>query len=74
MEFVLVFIICPITVVIASTGGYSLAKRWFVMPIITFIVFTILTFAVFNESFFFWVIIYTVLSIIVSLSVKFKKK
>lgn len=72
MEFILVLFICPIAVLIASIIGYPLIKKWFVMPIVTLIVFTILTFTVFNESFFFWVIIYTILSIIVSLIMKFK--
>ena len=74
MEFILVLLICPIAVLIASIIGYSLVKKWFVMPIVTFVVFTILTFTLFNETFFFWVIIYTILSIIVSLIMKFTKK
>ncbi|WP_332650410.1 DUF2651 family protein [Lysinibacillus sp. 54212] len=74
MEFIFVLLICPITVIIASIISYYLVKKWFLTPILTFIVFTILTFTRFNETFFFWVIIYTILSIIVSLFFKFTKK
>ena len=74
MEFILVFFICPITVLTVSMIGYQIIKKWFVIPIVTFIVFTILTFAVFNETFFFWVVVYTILSIVISLIMKYIKK
>ncbi|MGG4534420.1 DUF2651 family protein [Aneurinibacillus migulanus] len=71
MEFLLVLFICPIIVIVASIIGIFLFKKWFVIPLLTFIVFTILTFTIFNESFFIWVVVYTILSIIVSLMMKF---
>jgi Na+/H+ antiporter NhaC len=74
MEFLLVLFICPIIVLVASIIGFFLVRRWFVVPLLTFVVFTILTFTVFNESFFIWVAIYTILSVIVSLIMKFIKK
>lgn len=74
MEFLLVLFICPIIVLTASIIGYPITKKWFVVPTVTFILFTILTFTVFNKTFFFWVIVYTILSIIVSLIMKFIKK
>ena len=67
MEFLLVFVICPTLVVTASIIGSVLLKKWFVVPVITFVVFTILTFTVFNETFFFWAVAFTVLSAIISL-------
>lgn len=67
MEFLFVLIICPLIVVLLSIFGTFLFNKWFVPPIITFIVLTILTFTLFNETFFFWVIIFTSLSITVSL-------
>lgn len=67
MEFLFVLIICPLIVVLLSIFGTFLFYKWFVPPIITFIVGTILTFTLFNETFFFWVIIFTSLSIIASL-------
>ncbi len=68
------FFICPIIVIAASIIGYLVIRRWFVMPLLTFIVFTILTFTVFNESFFIWVVVFTIISVIVSLIMKFIKK
>jgi hypothetical protein len=72
--FGLVLITLPAIVLIASIIGYFLVKKWFIMPLLTFAVFTILTFTVFNESFFIWVVVYTILSVIVSLIMKFIKK
>ncbi|MEW4327751.1 DUF2651 family protein [Rossellomorea marisflavi] len=70
MEFILVFVLCPIIVLVASIIGYLVVKKWFILPLLTFIVFTILTFTVFNESFFFWVVFYTILSLIISFIMK----
>lgn len=70
MEFTLVFVLCPIIVLVASIIGYLVVKKWFILPLLTFIVFTILTFTVFNESFFFWVVFYTILSLIISFIMK----
>lgn len=67
MEFLFVLVICPLIVVLLSIFGTFLFNKWFVPPIITFIVLTILAFTLFNETFFFWVIIFTNLSIITSL-------
>ncbi|WP_010098878.1 DUF2651 family protein [Ornithinibacillus scapharcae] len=72
--FGLVFITLPTIVVLSSIVGIFLFKKWFVMPLLTFVVFIILTFTVFNESFFIWVVVYTVLSAIVSLIAKSIKK
>lgn len=74
MEFLLVLFICPIIVFTASIIGYLITKKWFVVPTITFILFNVLTFTVFNKTFFFWVLVYTILSFIVSLVMKFIKK
>ncbi|MBP0726628.1 DUF2651 family protein [Bacillus sp. RG28] len=74
MEFLLVLFICPIIVLVASIIGFLVVRRWFVMPLLTFVVFTILTFTVFNDTFFIWVVVYTILSVIVSLIMKLIKK
>ncbi|MFJ7667518.1 DUF2651 family protein [Lysinibacillus sp. NPDC097195] len=44
------------------------------MPIVTFIVFTILTFTLFNATFFMWVVVYSLLSLFVSLKRQYKKR
>lgn len=74
MEFLLVFFICPIIVLVTSIIGFLVVRRWFVMPLLTFVVFTILVFTVFNESFFIWVVIFTILSVVISLIMKLIKK
>nr|WP_246483810.1 DUF2651 family protein [Heyndrickxia vini] len=74
MEFLLVLFICPIIVIVASILGIFLFRKWFVTPLLTFVVFIILTFTIFNESFFIWVVVYTILSIIISLIMKLIKK
>lgn len=53
MEFILILFLCPLAVVLASIIGLLLIKKWYVMPTVTLILFTILTFPVFNETFFF---------------------
>ncbi|MGG3889938.1 DUF2651 family protein [Metabacillus fastidiosus] len=70
----LLFTIFPIIVILASIIGYLLIKKWFVIPLLTSVVFTILTFTIFNESFFIWTVLYTILSLIMSLIMKFSKK
>ena len=72
--FSLVLFIFPIVVIVASIIGYLLVRKWFVMPILTVIVFAILMFTVFNKSFFIWVVVYTLLSIAVSFLMKFIKE
>ncbi|WP_442594848.1 DUF2651 family protein [Neobacillus sp. D3-1R] len=74
MEFILILFILPIAVVVISIIGSLLIRKWFVMPILTFIIFFILMFTVFNESFIIWLVIYTYLSTLVSFPMKFIKK
>ncbi|MED4531195.1 DUF2651 family protein [Metabacillus fastidiosus] len=64
----------PIIVILAPIIGYLLTRKWFVIPLLIFVVFTILTFTIFNESFFIWTVLYTILSLIISLIMKFLKK
>lgn len=71
MEFLFALIICPIVVLLATR---LLVKKWFVMPIVTFIVFTILTVTVFNATFFIWAVMYSLLSLTVSLTMKYKRR
>lgn len=74
MEFLLVLLVSPIIVIVASIIGMFLFKKWFVLPLSTFVIFSILTFTVFNESFIIWVVVYTIISIIISLIMKFIMK
>lgn len=71
MEYSLILFIFPIVVVVASIIGFLLVRKWVVMPLLTFMVFTALMLTVFNESFLIWLILYTILSTIVSYLMKF---
>lgn len=75
MEFALVLFVFPLAVLLTSIFGFILIKRWFIMPILTFLIFFVLTFIIFNISFMIWTISYTILSLIVSfiLFLVFKK-
>lgn len=66
-EFVFVLFTCPLIVFVLSIIGYLFLKKWFIMPIVTLLVFLVLTFTHFNESFMIWVIAYTIISLVVSL-------
>lgn len=70
MEFLLVLIVYPIFVILASVFGYFLFRKWFVFPSITLIVFITLT-IVYNSSFFIWTFIYTVISLTFSLIIDY---
>lgn len=74
MEFFLVLFLLPIIVLVTSIIGFLVVKKWFVMPFLTFVVLTILTFTVFNETFFIWAVVFSLLSLIISLIMNFLKK
>lgn len=67
MNVLIAVFILPLLIVIVSILGYVWLKQWTIVPLLMFILFTILTFTLFNDSFFVWAIIYTVLSLITSL-------
>ena len=73
-EFTYVLFICPLIVLISSIIGCLIIKKWFVMPVVTLIIFSIYTFTNFNESFFIWVIIYTAISLIINVVISIIKK
>ena len=67
MNVLVVMFILPLLIIIVSILGYVWLKQWTIVPLLTFILFTILTFTLFNDSFFVWAIIYTIISLITSL-------
>ena len=67
MNVLVAVFILPLLIVITSILGYVWLKQWTIVPLLTFILFTILTFTLFNDSFFIWAIIYTIISLITSL-------
>jgi Protein of unknown function (DUF2651) len=75
MEFLLIMFIFPAIVLILSIVGYLITKRSYVTPAIIFVLFSFLLLLFFNESFFIWVIVYSVLSVIISVIMSlFNKK
>ncbi|WP_431030188.1 DUF2651 family protein [Lysinibacillus sp. LZ02] len=74
MEFLFIFLILPIIVLIASVLSYLLFKKWFIAPLAVFGTLTILTFTIFNNTFFIWVIVFTIFSIFISVSMVIIKK
>lgn len=66
MHVLVAIFILPLLIVIASIFGYVWFKQWTLVPLLTFILFTILTFTLFNDNFFVWALLYTILSLITS--------
>lgn len=67
MEYMFAMLLCPFLVIILSKISLQLFRKWFIAPIITFVIFTVLTYTNFGSSFFFWVVIYTVISLVTSI-------
>ena len=67
MHVLVAVFILPLLIVIVSIFGYVWFKQWSVVPLLTFIVFTMLTFTLFNDDFFVWTLLYTILSLITSI-------
>lgn len=74
LVFELVFFTFPALIILASILGVLFFRKWFVVPALTLVAFTIVTFTVFNKTFFLWVCIYTLLSIVMSLLTYFIKR
>ncbi|MGD7046510.1 DUF2651 family protein [Jeotgalibacillus proteolyticus] len=72
--FLLLFLICPVIVLILSAAGFFLFPKWYVMPLVTFAVFTVLMFVFFNQSFIIWVVMYTCLSAVITFLFTFIRK
>ncbi|MED4731546.1 DUF2651 family protein [Aneurinibacillus migulanus] len=61
---ILILYIYPIVVIMASIVFYYITRKWYVGPVLTFIILTIMTLTpAFTTAFFNCVIVYTVLSI-----------
>ncbi|MFC0271036.1 DUF2651 family protein [Metabacillus herbersteinensis] len=66
----MIFTIFPLLVFLATVIGYLLTKKVVVPPAIIFVVFSFISLLFFNETFFVWVITYTVLSVTITLLTK----
>ncbi|MDM5194408.1 YbeF family protein [Bacillus hominis] len=65
-EIIFVFCIYPLFICIFSIAGTYKVGTFYVMPIVTFIIFLMLNVTLYNPSFFFWVGMYTIFSFLVS--------
>lgn len=64
MEFLLVLFVFPLLSFIFGIIGQILIKKIYIVVGITFLVWLIATFMVFNGSFLIWAIIYSILSLL----------
>lgn len=64
MEFLMALLVFPLLSFLFGIFGQVLIKRIYIVVGITFLVWIIATFTLFNESFLIWVFIYTILSLV----------
>lgn len=67
MEFFMTLFIFPLLSFLFGILGQILIKRTYMVVGITFLVWFIATFTIFNESFLIWVFIYSILALLGSL-------
>ena len=74
MEFLMALFVFPLLSFLFGIIGQILIKKTYIVVGITFLVWLIATFTIFNESFLIWVFIYSVLSLIGSGIIYFAQK
>lgn len=74
MEFLMALIVFPLLSFLFGIIGQILIKKIYMVVGITFIGWFIATFTIFNESFFIWVFVYSILSLIGAAIVAFFQK
>jgi len=65
-EPILIFCIYPLLICIFSIAVTYKVGTFYVMPMVTFLIFLMLNVTVYNPAFFFWVGMYTIFSFIIS--------
>ncbi|WZX99798.1 DUF2651 family protein [Bacillus sp. FSL W7-1360] len=65
-EMTMVLLLFPMLIVIISIVVTLLLNYWYVMPVVTCMMFTFYMFTVFNTTFLIWVVSYTLLSLVAS--------
>lgn len=73
MEFLMVLFIFPLLSFLFGIIGQILIRKIFIVAGITFALWSIAAFTVFNSSFFVWVLVYTALSVLGASIVHFGK-
>ncbi|MFE6136043.1 YbeF family protein [Bacillus sp. NPDC057893] len=65
-EFIFILCIYPLLTCMLSIAGTYKVSTFYVMPIVTFVIFLILNVTVYDPAFFFWVGMYTIFSFVIS--------
>ncbi|MEI4649779.1 YbeF family protein [Bacillus cereus] len=65
-ESILIFCINPLLICIFSIAVTYKVGTFYVMPMVTFLIFLMLSVTLYDPSFFFWVGMYTIFSFIIS--------
>lgn len=65
-----IVIIFPVFSLIMGALGYYILKNMYITPILIALIGVVATFMVFNSSFWFWVVLYTLLSFLSGFIVK----
>ncbi|PDZ42482.1 YbeF family protein [Bacillus wiedmannii] len=65
-ESIFIFCIYPLLICIFSIAVTYKVGTFYVMPIVTFLIFLMLSVTLYDPSFFFWVGMYTIFSFIIS--------
>ncbi|ASV66641.1 DUF2651 family protein [Cytobacillus sp. FSL W7-1323] len=74
MTLVLTILIYP-TIVLAASILVAWKKRnMYLVPLLTAIIFTLLSFTIYNGTFMIWTVLYTVLAILTSFTTKYFNK
>ncbi len=70
----LLLVVFPILILIYSIVGTWQSKKFYIMPLFTIFIFSVITIIIDNPSFSRWVLIYTFFSLIISLIVWFFRR
>jgi hypothetical protein len=68
--FTLILIVLPIVSLITGVVGYLIFKNIYISAVMVFTVSVITTYAIFNETFLVWGVVYTLLAFLSSLVMK----
>jgi hypothetical protein len=68
--FALIFIVFPVITLLLSIAGYFLMKNVYIVPFLVFLSTITMMYTVYNTTFLIWVVVYTLLSLIISVITK----
>ncbi|MDR4432778.1 YbeF family protein [Bacillus tequilensis] len=65
-ELDIAFVILPLGIMVLSIVGTCVCKNVYLMPVLSLIISLVLTFTIFNQSFLGWVVVYCLMSLVLS--------